>query len=52
MAALTSVTVRDRAKRTKKCYKSLINIFKNSKFYKKNQNGRLEPKCNLSDGEK
>ena len=44
MAALTknaiSVTVRDRAKRTKisdlKAYKSQItNIFKNSKFYKK-----------------
>ena len=45
MAALTknaiSVTVRDRAKRAKiwdhKGYKSQItNIFKNSKFYKKN----------------
>ena len=46
MAALTKnaipVKVRDRAKRTKiwdhKGYKSLIitNIFKNSKFYKKN----------------
>ena len=49
MAALTkkaiSVTVRDRANRTKiwdhKGYKSPItNIFKNSKFVKKNPNGR------------
>ena len=53
MAALTknaiSVTVRDRAKRTKiwdhKGYRRQItNIFKNSKFYKKNQNVRLEQK--------
>ena len=61
MASLTkntfSVTVRDRAKWTKiwdhKGYKSLItNIFKNSKFIKKNQNGRLDQKCNLGNGEK
>ena len=51
MAALTknaiSVTVRDRAKRTKiwdhKGYKSLLRqiFFKNSEFY----NGRLKQKC-------
>ena len=61
MAALTknaiSLTVRDRAKQTKivdhKSYKSLItNIFKNSKFKKKNQNGRLDQKCNLGNREK
>ena len=61
MAALTknaiSVTGRDRAKRTKiwdhKGYKDQIrNIFKNSKFYKKNQNGRLDQKCYLSNGER
>ena len=61
MAALTknaiSVTVRDRAKQTKildhKHYKSLItNIFKNSKFYKKNRNGRLNQKWYLGNGER
>ena len=44
---LNSETVRDRAKQTEiwdhKGYKSQIrNIFKNSKFYKKNQNGLLD----------
>ena len=61
MAALTnnaiSVTGRDRAKPTKiwdhKGYKGQIrNIFKNSKFYKKNQNGRLDQKCYLGNGER
>ena len=56
MATLTknaiSVTVRDRAKRTKiwdhKGYKSQItNIFK--KFIKKIQNGRLDQKCYLGN---
>ena len=60
MAALLenamSVTVRGKAKRTKiwdhKGYKSQItNIFKNSKFYKKNQNGSLAWKCYLNNGE-
>ena len=42
--------LRDRAKRTKiwvhQGYKiQITNIFKNSKFYKKNQNGRLEQTC-------
>ena len=61
MAALTknaiSVTMRDRAKQTTiwdhKGYKCVItNIFKTSKFYKKNKNGRLDQKCNLGNGEK
>ena len=52
-----SVTVRDRVKRTKiwdhKGYRSRItNIFKNSKFYKKNQNGRLDQKCYLGNDER
>ena len=51
MAVLTknaiSVSVRDRVKRTTiwdhKSHSSQIrNIFKNSKFYKKNKNGRLD----------
>ena len=59
MAVLTknaiSVTVRDRVKRTKiwdhKGYRRQIrNIFKNSKFYKKNKNGRLDQKCYLGNG--
>ena len=50
-----SVAVRDRAKRTKildhKGYKSQItNIFKNSKFCKKNKNVRLDQKHYLSKG--
>ena len=64
MATLTknaiSVTVRDRAKRTKiwvqkgyHGYKSQItNIFKNSKFNKNNQNGRLDQKCYLGNAER
>ena len=61
MAALTnnaiSVTGRDRAKRTKiwdhKGYKSQIrSIFKIPNFIKKNQNGRLDQKCYLSNGER
>ena len=61
MADLTKnailLTVRDRAKRTKiwnhKGYKSQItNFFKNSKFYKKRLNGRLDQKCYLRDSER
>ena len=62
MAALTKnailVTGRDRRNRTKildhKGYKSQIRyIYKNSKkIIKKNQNGRLDQKCNLSKGER
>ena len=52
-----SVTVRDRVKRIKiwddKSYSSQIrNILKNSKFYKKNKNGRLDQKCYLGNGER
>ena len=61
MAALTknaiSLTERDRAKRTKiwdiKGYNSQItNIFNNSKFKKKHENGCLDQKCYLDKGER
>ena len=59
MAALTknaiSVTVRDRAKRTKiwdhKGYMNQI-FLKIQNFIKKNQNGRLDQKCYLRNGER
>ena len=59
MAALTknaiSVTVRDRAKRTKiwdhKGYKSQI-FLKIQNFIKIIQNGRLDQKCYLGNGER
>ena len=52
-----SVMVRDRVKRTKICdhkgyISQITNIFKNSKFYEKNKNGRLDQKCYLGNGER
>ena len=52
-----SVTMRDRAKRTKildhKDYKRQVaNIFKNYKFIKETQIGHLVRKCYLVNGEK
>ena len=59
LQVLISETVRYRAKRIKiwvhKGYKSeilVIHIYQNSKFYKKNQNGRLDQKCYLYYGER